>query len=470
MNSKSGICILLSLLFFTACSASKKAYKKAQEFEDVGLYVEAAEYDLKALHEKPDFKEAQVHLKKVAPLAYDELLSRVQNLESAEKWDETVAEFEALDRFTRDCHRFGVVLKTINIKERLKNARSQAAEGHFTRAESLYAKQSYQRAARAYLKASHFIDNYNNSHSKAILSFLKAGDEIFAEKRYRQAIAIYKNILEFAPRHSKTLNKIAECHFQLGRQYFNAAKYREALKQFETTQKYVEDYRDAAEWAQRAYDEAVQVVGIFPFQNLTAHTVDGYLIASEVINRAIHANLRFAEFLNEAEMNELVNILRRKRPDKLLEVEILKLASDEGLDAVVWGKVQEVRVKDYPESFKEFEHEKVVVVEDSSGKEVEEKTPIYYREYSRARQIRLSVDYFILEAATGKYLDRNRFVEQVRDEVQWIAYQGSIYDLPKNKRPLLDARRDPQPVQALLNELLVKIGQKISREVIKYYR
>ena len=62
--------IILSLmLLLTGCSASKQAFKEAKEYEDAGLYVEAAEADLKALHNDRKFKDAKVHLRKVAPLA-----------------------------------------------------------------------------------------------------------------------------------------------------------------------------------------------------------------------------------------------------------------------------------------------------------------------------------------------------------------------------------------------------------------
>ena len=72
---KKAACLLsiLIIISLTACSSSKKAYKEAKKLADAGLYVEAAEQDLKALREKPDFKEALIHLREVAPKAYYEL-------------------------------------------------------------------------------------------------------------------------------------------------------------------------------------------------------------------------------------------------------------------------------------------------------------------------------------------------------------------------------------------------------------
>ena len=59
--------ILISIAL-TGCSSSKKALKEAKKLADAGLYVEAAEQDLKALREKPDFKEALLLLSEPAPL------------------------------------------------------------------------------------------------------------------------------------------------------------------------------------------------------------------------------------------------------------------------------------------------------------------------------------------------------------------------------------------------------------------
>ncbi len=461
--------IFIILFIFSACSSSKKAYKKAQEFEASGLYVESAEQDLKALREKPDFIEALVHLKSVAPKAYDELINRAENYEAAENWDPAVREYERIQGLLRRFARYGVVFKTVNIKQRLLHTKREAAKYHYSNAEAFFSTKNWQKAGLAYLKAHDSIENYNNSFEKAIQSFLNSGDRWLAEKNFSNALTAYHKVLDIAPNHSKATGKIAESHYQAGKQYFKEERYREALEQFEKTQKIIEEYKDTTDWVQRAFDNAVQYVGVFPFQNLSEYTVDGYFIASGILNRVIHANIRFAEFLSEANMNALLNKLRSKKQNRILEVELLKLANDEGLNSIVWGNVRKVNVKDKPESFTEFKYEKTIAVKDSAGKEVKETEPIFYREYTKSRTVRIYVDYFILESETGKYLYRQRLEEDLNDVAHWIAYQGSIYDLPENKRYLIDAPRNPRPLFTLMNELLDSISNKISREVIRFY-
>ncbi len=67
-------------------------------------------------------------------------------------------------------------------------------------------------------------------------------------------------------------------------------------------------------------------------------------------------------------------------------------------------------------------------------------------------------------------LGEARLQEGVFDEAQWVAYTGSIYDLPEEKRPLLEAPRAPRPPDVLIEGALVKISERIARHVGRFYR
>ena len=82
----------------------------------------------------------------------------------------------------------------------------------------------------------------------------------------------------------------------------------------------------------------------------------------------------------------------------------------------------------------------------------------------------MSVDGTIYGADTAGQLDHQRFVEDITDEARWVGYQGSIYDLPEDKRALLDAPRDPKPAQVLIDELAFSISEDIAKYLIKYYK
>jgi tetratricopeptide (TPR) repeat protein len=456
---------------FLSCSASKKAYRKAQEYEQAGLYVEAAQQDLRALRKKSDYKEALVHLKKVAPKAYDELINRATKLETSEDWDQVVQEYELLTNLLQEFHKYGVVFETVNVKKQLKNAKHNAAKFHYTRADSLFKNDRWQQAAYEYLQAHNFIENYNNSLQKALLSFLEAGDSWLEKKNYIKAIEAFEEILEIAPDHKKAARKLAESHYQLGKKYFKEENFREALGEFETTGEIVPDYKNAVKWAQRSLDKATQRVAIFPFLNLSySYPVDGYFLASEITSLCIQENLRFASFLSDAEVADFMSTYRRAFRGGVSETQLAPLAQKEGITSFVWGRVKETTVKDSPKTFTEHEYEKTETVQDTSGEEIEETVLIYYREYEQSRLVRMQVEYVIVDSETGNRLDKQRFGEEILDKVRWIAYQGSIYDLPENKQFLLDAPQNPRPTEVLIDELITSVSKKISRSLIRFYK
>lgn len=462
--------LMAFLLLLAGCSASKKAFKQAQEYEAAGLYVEAAEHDLKALRNDPGFKDALVHLKQVAPKAYDELLRRATNLENANDWEKAVAEYEHLDDLLRRFHAHGVVFQTVDVNRRLADARQRAAEQQYAVAESQFQNKNWKAAAYSYLRAHRYVENYNGSFDKAIQAFLRAGDRLLSRKKFLAAMDTFEEILKIAPGHRTATERIAESHYLLGRQYYDEARYRAALTEFERTREIVPDFRDVGEWVERAYQHAVQYIAVFPFLNQSAVRVDGYLIARELTTRIQHANLEFIDLLPYPEMMMLIDEAGFARSNALIEAEILRAARAEQLDSFVWGKIRDVTVEDEAPTFVEIEHAKTVVAEDSLGNDVEETQPIFFREYTRARRVDTRVELLIIATESGRILQRDLFSDRLTDVAKWVAYQGSVYDLPKAKRPLLDAPRDPRPVPVLLDELLANLCNLMSREVVKHYR
>jgi tetratricopeptide (TPR) repeat protein len=462
--------LLLAFALIFSCSGTKKTFEQAQKYEKAGLYVQAVEYDLLALKKKPDYTEALLHLKRVAPKAYEELLARAKNFASAEEWDQAVDQYQQLRQMLGEVQRHGVIFKTVDVKEQLATAKQKAAANHFANAERLYAQNRWDAAAVAYLKASGYVENYNKSIDKAILAFVNAGDAKRAEKQYIAAIDTYHEILDIAPNSTLAKTKIAETHYDYGRVLFTREQYRGALEHFELAGEYVPGFKDLESWRQRAYENAVMFVAILPFVNQSKHPVDGYFIAAEIYNRVVSPDLRFADFMPHAETMAMVSKLRNTRPMMVSETQAVSIAQQEELNSIIWGKIRDVSIKDRPEKVKEYEHLKTTTRKDSSGKEVEETETIYFREHVRSRYIRITLEYAIIDTETGRHLDNERLTEDIEDKAIWIAYQGSIYDLPEDKRAFLDAPRDPEPQHVLIDQLLLSQIDKISRDLIRFYQ
>ena len=174
--------------------------------------------------------------------------------------------------------------------------------------------------------------------------------------------------------------------------------------------------------------------------------------------------------MQHSETMALMNNVNYGPYGRISESQLREVALEEGLDSFVWGTILDISVADSPENMTEMTHEKEITVKDSMGKDVDTTKTIYYREYSRERNVRVQMEHVILETQTGKILDRHRFTRKISDVAQWIAYQGSIYDLPKKKRALLDAPRNPRPLPALVDEMISGAVDKIGREVVKFYK
>jgi tetratricopeptide (TPR) repeat protein len=462
--------MLATTLLFTACgSGSKRSFNQAREYESSGLFVEAAEADLKALRQDSDFKEALLHLKEVAPKAYQELLSRARHLEQARDWDQAVHEYEHLDRLLAECHQRGVVFATEDVKSSLAKARQRAADYHFDQAEQLAGQGNWQESAFAYLRASDYIENYNGSLEKGMNAFLQAGDQALAEDMFDAAVTAYEHVLQIRPNHPEGKARLAEAHYRIGRQLFADGDYRASLHAFETVLGLQPGYKDSDSWRRKAYDAAVQFVAIFPFVNESRQTVDGYFIATEVYGRLRVREIPFLEFMPSAESLSLLREATRNPTGRVSEAEVTNIARNSELDAIVWGKIKEVVVRDKPEEVVEYEDEVVRMRKNESGEDVEEKETIFFREHRISRFVRVRVEYFIIEVETGKYLDNQRFSEDLDDLAVWIGYQGSVYDLPEDKRAYVDAPRQPQPLQVILDKLLLSVSDKVAREVEQYY-
>jgi len=462
--------ILFLFLLLLSCSASKQAFKEAKEYEEAGLYVEAAKSDLNALNKDRKFKEAKVHLRKVAPLAYNELLQRAENASEAKNWDQTVDAYAEMNNLLEQFHDHGVTLETINVRERLQQSKAKAAAYHYKNAEELFAAKSWRKAGNAYLKAHEYIPNYNLSHEKAIESFLNSGDFWLKKNEFDKALDSYFRVLDIAAGHSGAQRKIAQAYFSQGRALFESGEYREALAKFEQSKEYNDTQPDIENWLDKAYEAAVQYVAVFPFFNATNVQVDGYRIAGDITTQIFNASLEFLDILPQPETLTLLGRTNAAGIGRVSEGELIRIAEDEGLDSFVWGIVRDIDVRDKPEQMHEYAHDKTIVVKDSLGNDVEQIETIYYREYTVERQVIVRLRCRIIETVTGKILFEETYREQITDLARWVAYQGSIYDLPEDKRNLLDAPRAPRNVPILVNEMIYAIVNKISQDVIRFYR
>jgi len=164
-------CYLPFLLIFTLLATScahKRAYKRAVGFEEEGRYVAAAEQDLNALDRKADYEDAKNHLRKVAPQAYQELLTRAEGLQASSQWIEAVETYRYLETLLGRFQGHGVMLETIDVAGRISWARQQGRNHYYSNAERHFQTGDYLQAVDQYNKVTIIAGYYQDTRDFAL--------------------------------------------------------------------------------------------------------------------------------------------------------------------------------------------------------------------------------------------------------------------------------------------------------------
>ncbi|MCK4351600.1 MAG: hypothetical protein KAX13_12110, partial [Candidatus Krumholzibacteria bacterium] len=246
---------------------------------------------------------------------------------------------------------------------------------------------------------------------------------------------------------------------------------RRAYETFGRALEAVQGYKDADQRQEEAFEEALQRVAILLFRNSTPYGGQySSLLTDQLINKCINANLQYVVFATRSHLDRIIQeyeLTAAGAVDPSTAMEIGKL---EGINFFITGNLTQISEQTTSPSFVERTHKKTVTVRDSTGKEVKKTETIYYREYTSRRTVQIGASYQIVDAETGRYIRGEDFSERIVDEARWVRYQGSVYDLPENKRGLLDAATEPKSADMLINDGIRLIAEKMSQKIIRYYR
>ncbi|MCK4771387.1 MAG: hypothetical protein KAT18_00590 [Candidatus Latescibacteria bacterium] len=466
------IALLLVLPLLVTSCAHKRAYKKAMAFEEEGRFVEAAEQDLRALNKKHDYDDAKNHLKNVAPKAYQQLLTRAEDLQATSKWIEAIETYRQIENLDNRFQSHGVVLETIDLSSRIAWAREQGRDHHYTSAERNFEAGDYLRAIAEYRMVTVIAGYYLDTKEKLWRSYVELGNQKLTVQEFQAAIeSYYMPALEYATDMEATNRLIAEAYYQWAVKLASEGNNRRAYETFGRTLEAVQGYKDADQRQEEAFEEALQRVAILLFRNSTPYGGQySSLLTDQLINKCINANLQYVVFATRSHLDRIIQeyeLTAAGAVDPSTAMEIGKL---EGINFFITGNLTQISEQTTSPSFVERTHKKTVTVRDSTGKEVKKTETIYYREYTSRRTVQIGASYQIVDAETGRYIRGEDFSERIVDEARWVRYQGSVYDLPENKRGLLDAATEPKSADMLINDGIRLIAEKMSQKIIRYYR
>jgi tetratricopeptide (TPR) repeat protein len=464
------ILIIITTLVGFNC-AHKKAYKKALEFEKAGRYVAAAEKDLEALDKKSDYTDAQVHLNQIAPRAYQELLSKGESEERNNQWADAIATWKHMDRLISRFRQRNIILQTINIRSRLDQAENIGRDYYYINAQKYFTSKNYVSAVDYYKKVYAIAGDYQGTKNRIWTSYIQLGNNELQLRQYSTAVQYYESSKPYATDINKTNQLIAEAHYQWASSYESEGKYREATESFETVLQIIPNYRDASVRRDQVYEKALRRIAIMPFDNGTRYG-NQYcnLLTEELINNCINANLKYAVFMTRSNLDQIMEEYKLAMSGVVDVSKASEIGKLEGIHYFITGNITQISDQKTRPSFAEKTYDKSYTEKDTAGNDITKTRTIHYREYKSQRNVQISASYQIVEVETGRYTGGDNFKENIIDEANWVRYQGSIYDLPKDKQNLVDGETEPKSADILINDGMRSIAKKISVQILDKFK
>jgi tetratricopeptide (TPR) repeat protein len=467
-------CLLILPLFATSCAA-KRAYKRALEYEESGQYFEAANRDLESLDRRPDFEEAKTHLREIADQAYTQLIDLAASFEMQNEWLQAIETYDRTENFAQRCARHGVTVQASDVGHLRADAVRRGTEYHYRNAETHYNRREYELAISEYLKVVAIAGFHADTKARLWRCHVEVGNQLVVGGAYQEAISSwYEKALpyaEFATDQSATLNFIADAYYRWAERLAEDGDFRGSYQRFSQALATVPGYRDAEARAAEMYEEAVARVAVLPFRNTTSlGNQYSNLLTEQLIAKCVNADLEFAVFATRDVIDQLLSEHELSVMGVVDPGTASRIGELEGIDFFITGSVTQISAQTTRPSFQEREHEIRYMGRDSTGAEVEMTRSIYYREYSMRRTVEVAASYQIVDVNTGRIVESQEFTDEVMDEARWIRYQGSITDLPREKRPMLDAPTEPRTADMITNDAMREISEQMSEKIIAWFR
>jgi len=467
--------LALSLAVLAAGCAHKRAYKRALRHESSGQFLQAAEEDLSALDRKPEYEPARNHLQSVAPSAWEEVMGTASSQEAENRWLDAVDTYETAERFLARLTRHDISITVGDVPTLRERARTNGRQYHFGRGNRFFDQEDWESAVAEYLKVVALVGYFDDTKEKLWEAHVHLGDRARDAGYYERAITdYYRPALRYAEAtvtENATRTFIADTYYRWAVELETQGDNRGAYEKYGLALETVPEFRDAEARRDAAYEAAVSRVAVLPFRNASSYGLQyAGALTEHLTNACVQAELEFAVFATRAHLEEVLQEHALAASGAIDSDTATRIGQLEGIDFFITGAVTQISEQTSSPTFQERTHTTTRTVRDSTGKEVKVPHEIFYREYTARRTVEVSASYQIVEVESGRIIEGDDFTQTVTDETQWIRYQGSIYDLPENKRVLLDASGEPKSADMLTNDAIRLIATEMSRRIVRHFR
>ncbi|MGM0549551.1 MAG: hypothetical protein ACQESW_00585 [Bacteroidota bacterium] len=450
----SKILFLLAIIAgITAGCASKRYAKKAAEFEEAGLYKDAANYYYESVKRKDTRVEAKLGLRKNGQLVLEEKLSDFT--EAYKKGENKQAVYKYLE-----------------------------AEKYYNKVKAVGVELSFPEHHKAYYQE--VKDEYANKR-------YAEGVEKLNRKEYAAAEQVFQEIMNISPNYKDVKQKFTtakyEPIYQQANDDLDAGKYRTAYYTFERILNETGSYRNARILKDQAQEEATLTL-LVPNMTLrrTGDRNQGEVIIQKIKNELNERNDPFLKIIEPTSLTIDYYDNRTRR----YNFEALNLT---GVDAILTTDLSRVITSEGRTSAlpKRGYLKKVTKYTDENGEEKEkisyQKTT--YVEYTKENKAQLHLAYKLLNTSDGTVWLSDVVQKNLRDNVHYARFKGDnnklipgywksrTKDSPEDVvqdnsskrdalKKLLNARSDIKPPDALQKQAIEEVTATIVEDIITF--
>jgi hypothetical protein len=432
------IFILSSMLFFVACTGSKKYFKAAERLEKQGLVSDAADYYLESLQRKPSNVQARLKLKEVGQKHVSNMASEFFRNNATQQLDATLDSYERLKQY---------VNKTNALNVNLDYPRAYDDD--------------YQKAVDLYLEK-----NYVKAYS------------LVNQKKFTEALANLTNIKKYNANYKTSqkleITSVCEPLYQNAITSLQSKNYDAALNYLSTIKSKTESYKDSKDLLELSMaqqtksfilfqpknknDKEDKEVEDFLFNNFNQLATQNFT-KTKIINNTPFTQMPIAENGSRASNIDLIQAIQKATgADYFYEFEIQNAKeTNSGLQKTPGNAYLEVKTR---------KNDTLTITE---YKQLAYNAIKASRTFSYQFLYKLTNAYTnqIVSSQTQPYtaqdaIEYNEFVKTVNDKINLVfpynpqqTAAANQYN-PRNWRGLFSAKNTLKPVTDLKNELYEK--------------
>jgi len=217
------------------------------------------------------------------------------------------------------------------------------------------------------------------------------------------------------------LQGAARSHYRDGVAAMKSQRPKGAYRHFLQSQRFWQDYRDAAAQASRALEKATTRVAIVPLRAASGPSSLGRDVAvswrGDVVEHMPPGDY-FSRFLPS---EDIERTLRVSELDRMSRDQALRLGRKAGADRVVWGSIGNVDSKSGFHLFTDRVARKIIE-KDAQGVRTVRWVEVPIEVVARTRTVVVDLEYEVMSAKDGVTLARHRGPQSMKARVVWTSH------------------------------------------------